>query len=158
MSETGITATIKGDGAAPWIVFHAEDLTQLGDAINGTDGELLQSLTGLGVAFAAAYKLAQSGAGPTAIAASPPRDTPQMDSLVTPQAPVQTAWDKPQTTPAGGPTNGMAHPAGTTCIKCGGVIVFKRTNPRASDNKTFAFWNCVNQAKRDDGHFSEFAN
>ena len=155
-----IVTTIKGDGAAPWIVVHAETPSESERLITEALGGLLQTAAEAGELLTTTVQASkQLGANAGA---------PQ-----TPQAPVQ--WQNgPQggqqgyqdhQAPRGGDNNnwqpqqqqnqggfiGSAHPEGKRCGLCGSVLIGQQP-------KVKRMWKCPNQKRQDDGHTVEWIN
>lgn len=154
MSDLPIKATLKaGNGYdAPWLTVDAatpEDLEfKLQALANGSAlAAVVEAANTLKAANNAA-PLLQSGAEAQAPAAPAAPAQPQGWGATPPQQ---------QAAPTG-KVNGAPHPEGKTCPACGAGVVFKRTNPRKTDGKTFEFWTCPNQSAKGDGHFSAFAD
>jgi hypothetical protein len=141
---TEVTTTIKGDGAAPWIVVHTdtpqENEKMLTEVLEG----LLQTAAESNALFTGAVTVAR-GTGPSQPAQ---QDRPQQDRQQVQQN--QGGWN------GGGQQqqsafNGTPHPEGKTCGQCGAGLIGKQP-------KVKKMWTCPNQRTQGDGHTVEWIN
>ena len=163
MDKPGITLTIKGDGAAPWLVFNLDGPESLEQAIGSVPESLLVTAAELSVHFTAACRVAQGTAPAPVFFTHHPDVVPEAPQPATERA--QTAWS--QTTPApntaqpqpssiqGGPVNGQSSPTGATCGLCNSVLTFKGGIAK-NTGKPYAMWACPNGRNRDDGHRTDW--
>lgn len=159
MSELPIKATLKAGGGydAPWLTIDAADENDLATRLyNLVHHEAALQLV---VEAANALKAVNNAApitAPAAAPAVPEQATPAPGWATGPQ---QTQQLNPQGQYAQTPPvqqGPRLHPT-DVCQLCGQRPQEKDVY-RKADNKKFEFWACPNQAKRDDGHYSEFRN
>lgn len=151
-----VVATIKGDGAAAWIVVHAETATEAERLLSEATGGLLQTAAEVGQLLTATIQ-----AGKTVGAGAPVQhqtqqgndwmgNPAQIQDWQTGQQPAQPAWQGNQNQQVTGFV-GSQHPEGKRCTLCGTVLVGKQP-------KIKRMWSCPNQKARDDGHTVEWIN
>lgn len=157
-----VVTTIKGDGAAPWIVVHAEDAAESERLLSEALGGLLQTAAEVGQLFTATIQASKTvGAGPSQdapkidwnkVGNSAPAEwqnsAPKMQDWQQGQQPAQPAWQGNQQVTG---FVGSTHPEGKRCGLCGSVLVGKQP-------KIKRMWSCPNQKARDDGHTVEWIN
>lgn len=139
-----VVATLKGDGSAPWIVAHGDEVKDaekiLEDALAGS---FFQTVAEASTLLAGAVKIA-NGLPPQG--AAPVQDHQRQQVQ---QQPPQNQWNNP---PAqSGSFAGSPHPQGKTCPMCGAGIVGKQPREKR-------MWTCPNQRSKGDGHYVEWIN
>lgn len=145
-----VVATIKGDGAAPWIVVHGETAAECEQALTEALGGLIQTATEAGQLLAATVNLSKgAGAAQGGQGGQPPNNQFQ-------QQPQQNQWQQNGT--GGNQYNqpadnfvGSPNPEGKTCQLCGSLLIGKRP-------KVKRMWSCPNQRAQGDGHTVEWIN
>lgn len=151
-----VVTTIKGDGAAPWIVIHAENAAESERLLTEALGGLLQTASEAGQLLTATVQTSKglgNAAAPAQQApaawqngAAPAQDWQQG------QQPAQPAWQGQQGAPQAPPGFiGSANPEGKRCQLCGSVLVGKQP-------KVKRMWSCPNQSRPNDGHTVEWIN
>lgn len=142
---TEVVTTIKGDGAAPWIVVHAdtpqENEKMLTEVLEG----LLQTAGEASALFTGAVTVAR-GTGP-AHQDLPPAQSQSQER----RQQVQQNQGGGQYTPQQNSFNGTPHPEGKACGFCGAGLVGKQP-------KIKKMWTCPNQRTQGDGHTVEWIN
>lgn len=139
---TEVVTTIKGDGAAPWIVVHAdtpqENEKMLTEVLEG----LLQTAGEANALFTGAVTVAR-GTGPGH------QDQPaqQQNRQQVQQNQGGGQYNQPQQNSF----NGTPHPEGKVCGMCGAGLVGKQP-------KIKKMWTCPNQRNQGDGHAVEWIN
>lgn len=147
-----VVTTLKGDGAAPWIVIHSETpqeneklLTEVMEGLTQTAGEA-NSL------FTASTRIANS-LGQNAPQDQPPAQQNQGYNNQGRQQVQQNQggqqWNRPPANTSS--FNGTPHPQGLVCQLCGAGVVGKQ--PREKK-----MWTCPNQKTKGDGHYMEWLN
>lgn len=142
-----VVATLKGDGSAPWIVAHGDEVKDaekiLEDALAGS---FFQTVAEASTLLAGAVKIA-NGLPPQG--QQPAQDGPHGTQRQQVQQ-NQGQWNNP---PAGGGGGfaGTPHPQGKTCPMCGAGIVGKQPREKR-------MWTCPNQRSKGDGHYVEWIN
>lgn len=142
-----VVATLKGDGSAPWIVAHGDEVKDaekiLEDALAGS---FFQTVAEASTLLAGAVKIA-NGLPPQGAQQPPQQDYQQRQQVQ--QNPQQNQWNNP---PAGNSGfAGTPHPQGKTCPMCGAGIVGKQPREKR-------MWTCPNQRTKGDGHYVEWIN
>lgn len=143
-----VVITLKGDGAAPWIVAHGEEVSDAEKLIEDSlKGSLFQTTAEASTLFSAAVKIANG---------------------FDPNAPAEPQGGKPPYQPrtqvqqnqGGNPNRGYGqqssftgtpHPEGKVCPLCNAPIVGKQP-------KVKKMWTCPNQKQSGDGHYVEWIN
>jgi hypothetical protein len=155
-----LKATLKAgsDYSAPWLTVDASDPGDLEFKLNaiasgGAPQALIEAANALKAANNAAPLLknsepAQPAPAQNGWSQSPPQQQQQQ---------VHRGGGAPYNPQNQGGGGGAQHPEGWTCGQCNSVLQYKVVT-RKSDGKQFKFWACPNQANKDDGHRSEFAN
>lgn len=144
---TEVTTTLKGDGAAPWIVVHTdtpqENEKMLTDVMEG----LLQTAGEANALFAGAVTTARgfNGGGPAGLSQDQPAQQQQRQQVQQNQG----GWNGGQQQQSS--FNGTPHPEGKVCGKCGAGLIGKQP-------KIKKMWTCPNQRNSDDGHAVEWIN
>lgn len=133
-----VVTTLKGDGAAPWIVIHTETPEENEKAITDVIGGLLQTASEAATLFAAGVRVA-NGFDPNAPAEQPAQKPPYQ-----PRTQVQQNQQ-------GSSFNGTPHPEGKICPLCKAGLVGKQP-------KVKKMWTCPNQRQQGDGHYVEWIN
>lgn len=144
-----IVTTIKGDGAAPWIVVHAESASESERLITEALGGLLQTAAEgselLTTTVQASKTLGNNAGGP------PPQNQPaQWQNGPQGQSQGQQQNWQPQGQVMSGFV-GSLNPEGKRCQLCGSVLVGKQP-------KVKRMWSCPNQQRPNDGHTVEWIN
>lgn len=135
-----VVITLKGDGAAPWIVAHGEEVHDAEKLIEDSlKGSLYQTTAEAATLFSAAVKIA-NGFDPNAPAE--PQKPPYQ-----PRTQVQQNRGYGQQSSF----TGTPHPEGKTCPLCNAPIVGKQP-------KVKKMWTCPNQKQSGDGHYVEWIN
>lgn len=140
-----VVATLKGDGSAPWVVAHGEEVHDAERLIEDSlKGSFFQTIAEASTLLSAAVKVAngmQPNTGPA-----------QSQNPSYNRQPVQQNQGYSQA-PAGGQSsfNGTPHPEGKTCPMCGAGIVGKQPREKR-------MWTCPNQRSKGDGHYVEWLN
>lgn len=144
-----VVTTIKGDGAAPWIVVHTDTAAENEQALTEVMGGLLKTASEVASAFTAAVRV-ENTLGQNAAPAQPGQQFQgQQRQQVQPnlgyqnQPPAYGQQDKP--------FNGTPHPEGKVCSMCGAGIVGKQPREKR-------MWTCPNQRSKGDGHYVEWIN
>lgn len=161
-----VVATIKGDGAAAWIVVHAETAGEAERLLSEATGGLLQTAAEVGQLLTATIqgtKTLGKDAAPPAASSSIDwnkvgqgngndwmNDPAPMPEWRNGQQPAQPSW-QPQGNQQVTGFVGSTHPEGKRCGLCGSVLVGKQP-------KVKRMWSCPNQKARDDGHTVEWIN
>lgn len=152
-----VVATIKGDGAAAWIVVHAETAGEAERLLSEATGGLLQTAAEVGQLLTATIqgtKTLGQQATPPAVASSNGNGNDWMNDPApiqdwrNGQQPAQASWQGNQQVTG---FVGSTHPEGKRCTLCGSVLVGKQP-------KVKRMWSCPNQKARDDGHTVEWIN
>jgi len=147
---TEVTTTLKGDGAAPWIVVHTDTpqenekmLTEVLEGLLQTAGEANALFTGA-VTTARGFQNGQDAVQNTQPAQQQRQQVQQNQG--------GGGWN------GGGQAgqqqssfNGTPHPEGKTCGFCGAGLVGKQP-------KIKKMWTCPNQKTQGDGHAVEWIN
>lgn len=136
-----VTTTIKGDGAAPWIVVHTETPQENEKVLTEVLEGLLQTAGEASALFTGAVTVAR-GTGP---AQGQQDSQPQRQQVQQNQGGGQYN-QSPQNS-----FNGTPHPEGKTCGFCGAGLVGKQP-------KIKRMWTCPNQRTQGDGHTVEWIN
>lgn len=144
-----VVTTVKGDGAAPWIVVHAETPAECERILTEALGGLLQTASEASQLLTASV-VASKGVGQQA--------APQGgNDWGPPQQPAQAQWQN-QVPTGGGWQNqqgggfvGSPNPEGKRCTLCQSVLVGKQP-------KVKKMWSCPNQRAQGDGHTVEWIN
>lgn len=143
-----VVATLKGDGSAPWIVAHGDEVKDaekiLEDALAGS---FFQTVAEASTLLAGAVKIANGM--PPQQAAAPVQDTPPAYQQRQQVQQNQNQWNSPPAQQ--GSFNGTPHPQGKTCQLCGAGIVGKQPREKR-------MWTCPNQRSKGDGHYVEWIN
>lgn len=146
MNLAEIVTTIKGDGAAPWIVVHAESASESERLITEALGGLLQTAAEGGELLTktvqASKSLGSNAGGP------PPQNQPAQWQNG-PQGQPQQNWQPPAQQHDG--FIGSQNPEGKRCTLCGSTLVGKQP-------KVKRMWSCPNQQRPNDGHTVEWIN
>lgn len=143
-----VVATLKGDGSAPWIVAHGDEVKDaekiLEDALAGS---FFQTVAEASTLLAGAVKIA-NGLPPQGAPQGPPaQDYPARQQVQ--QNPQQNQWNNPPAQQSG--FNGTPHPQGKTCRMCGAGLIGKQPREKR-------MWTCPNQRSKGDGHDVEWIN
>lgn len=139
-----VVVTLKGDGAAPWIVAHGEEVHDAERLIEDSlKGSLFQTTAEAATLFNAAVKVANGfdqnqNSEPT----KPPYQA--RESVGQNQ---QGNYNNQQSSNF----NGTPHPEGKQCPMCKAGIVGKQP-------KVKKMWTCPNQRSQGDGHYVEWIN
>lgn len=138
-----VVATLKGDGSAPWVVAHGDEVRDaekiLEDALAGSFFQTVaEASTLLAGAVKVANGLPQNG--------QPVQDSQPARQQVQPQ---QNQWNNPPANTGG--FAGTPHPQGKTCPLCNAGIVGKQPREKR-------MWTCPNQRSKGDGHYVEWIN
>lgn len=135
-----VVTTLKGDGAAPWIVIHTESAEENEKAITEVMSGLLQTASEASTLLTGAVRVA-NGLGQNA---TQDQQTQQQKPPYQPRQQVQQ--NQGQSGFAGTP-----HPEGKICPLCNAPIVGKQP-------KVKKMWTCPNQKASGDGHYVEWIN
>jgi hypothetical protein len=138
-----VVTTLKGDGAAPWIVIHTETPEENEKTITDVMSGLLQTAGEASALFAGAVRVA-NGLGQNA---TQDQQTQQQKPPYQPRQQVQQNRGYQQQSNF----NGTPHPEGKTCPLCNAPIVGKQP-------KVKKMWTCPNQKQSGDGHYVEWIN
>lgn len=142
-----VVATLKGDGSAPWIVAHGDEVHEAERLIEDSlKGSFFQTVAEASTLLSAAVKVA-NGMAPGAPAQAPQQDYPARQQ-VQPQPQAQQ-WNNPPAQQSS--FNGTPHPQGKTCPLCGAGVVGKQPREKR-------MWTCPNQRSKGDGHYVEWIN
>lgn len=148
---TEVTTTLKGDGAAPWIVVHTDTpqenekmLTEVLEGLLQTAGEANALFTGA-VTTARGFNPAQ-GQQDNQQGQGPYRGQERQQVQ---QNQGGGGWNGGQQQQSS--FNGTPHPEGKVCGKCGAGLIGKQP-------KIKKMWTCPNQRNSDDGHTVEWIN
>lgn len=142
-----IVVTLKGDGSAPWIVVHGDDVHEATALLDeATKGDLFQAASEGGTLLAASTKIANGMAQDAAPAQAAGVNQYQNQGR---QQVQQNQGARPPAQGSG--FNGTPHPQGLVCQMCGAGIVGKQ--PREKK-----MWTCPNQRTKGDGHYMEWIN
>jgi hypothetical protein len=137
-----VVTTLKGDGAAPWIVVHSDTAEENEKLLGEITAGLIQTASDAATLLTASVRLA-NGFDPNAQAQQEQKPTYQ------PRQQVQQNRGGGQSNQSG--FTGTPHPEGKTCPLCGAGIVGKQP-------KVKKMWTCPNQRQSGDGHFVEWIN
>lgn len=141
---TEVVTTIKGDGAAPWIVVHTDTPQENEKVLTEVLEGLLQTASEAASLFTGAMNVAR-GTDPGGV------DRAQQSVHQNNQR------QQVQQNQGGGGQqatsnfNGTPHPEGKTCQQCGAGLVGKQP-------KLKRMWTCPNQRAQGDGHTVEWIN
>lgn len=140
-----VVATLKGDGSAPWIVAHGDEVEHAEKLIEDSlKGSFFQTVAEASTLLSAAVRVANG---------MPAQGEPQKPPYQ-PRTSVgqnqQGAWQGNGNAGAG-TFNGTPHPEGKTCPLCNAPIVGKQP-------KVKKMWTCPNQKQQGDGHYVEWIN
>lgn len=140
-----VVATLKGDGSAPWVVAHGDEVKDaekiLEDALAGS---FFQTVAEASTLLAGAVKVA-NGFDPNQPAE--PQKPPYQARQAVGQNQQQGGYNNQQSSNF----NGVPHPEGKTCPMCNAGIVGKQP-------KVKKMWTCPNQRSQGDGHYVEWIN
>lgn len=140
-----VVATLKGDGSAPWIVAHGDEVEAAEKLIeDALKGSFFQTTAEASTLFSAAVRVA-NGFDPNAAPAEPQKPPYQARQAVG-QNQQQGGYNNQQSN-----FNGTPHPEGKTCPMCQAPIVGKQP-------KVKKMWTCPNQRSQGDGHYVEWIN
>lgn len=140
-----VVATLKGDGSAPWIVAHGDEVSEAERLIEDSlKGSFFQTVAEGSALFAGAVRIANGMAAPA--------EQPQQGSKP-PYQPRQALGQNQAQQAAQGQQGfaGTPHPEGKTCPQCGAGLVGKQP-------KVKRMWTCPNQKQQGDGHYVEWIN
>lgn len=141
-----VVVTIKGDGAAPWIVTHGEEVADAERLVEDSlKGSLYQTTAEAATLFSAAVRVA-NGFSENPAATNEPQKPPYQARTAVGQN-QQGNYNNNQSSNF----NGTPHPEGKTCPQCGAGIVGKQP-------KVKKMWTCPNQKSQGDGHYVEWLN
>lgn len=141
-----VVATLKGDGSATWIVFHAEDVAEAERLIEEAfKGSLFQTAAEASTLLGGAVKVAN---GMNAPQGAPAQQGYQDRQAVQPNQ--QQQWQQPAQPSS---FNGTPHPQGLVCQMCNSAVVGKQPKPGGK-----RLWCCPNQRSKGDGHFVQWLN
>jgi hypothetical protein len=145
-----VVATLKGDGSAPWVVAHGEEVHDAERLIEDSlKGSFFQTIAEASTLLSAAVKVAngmQPNHGPAQ------NQSPTYDRQSVGQNTNQGYGNQNSNqSPAGNSFNGTPHPEGKTCPMCGAGIVGKKPREKR-------MWTCPNQRSKGDGHYVEWLN
>jgi len=148
-----VVVTIKGDGAAPWVVMHADDMKEAERLIEEAySGSLFQDAAEASSLLAGAVRAA-NGLGQQAQQddkAQAHQGWQNQRQAVQPNYNQPTQQNQQQyNQPAQQGFAGTPHPEGKTCGLCGAGIVGKQP-------KIKRMWTCPNQRAQGDGHYMEW--
>lgn len=140
-----VVATLKGDGSAPWIVAHGDDVESAEKIIEDSlKGSFFQTTAEASTLFSAAVRVA-NGFDPNA-PAEPSKPPYQARTAVGQNQAPGGYNNQPSNS-----FNGTPHPEGKTCPMCNAGIVGKQP-------KVKKMWTCPNQKSQGDGHYVEWIN
>jgi hypothetical protein len=146
-----VVTTIKGDGAAPWIVVHADSPQENEKVLTEVLEGLLQTASEAASLFTGAMNVAR-GTGQPAQQQQPAHNQQSQNQGRQQVQQNQGGWNggQQQTPPS---FNGTPHPEGKTCslAGCGALLVGKQP-------KLKKMWTCPNQRSQGDGHTVEWIN
>lgn len=155
-----VVATLKGDGSATWIVFHAEDVAEAERLIEeALKGSFFQTTAEASTLLGGAVKVANGMAVPQTAPAPAPAG---IDWQKVGQAAQQDQYQRQQVQPAPGgwqqpaqasSFNGTPHPQGMLCQMCNSAVTGKQPKPGGK-----RLWCCPNQRTKGDGHFVQWIN
>jgi hypothetical protein len=150
-----VVATLKGDGSAPWVVAHGEEVHDAERLIEDSlKGSFFQTVAEASTLFSAAVKVA-NGFDPNAPAE--PNVTNDGYRTGGGKPPYQQRQQVGQNQQGNynnnqqSSFNGTPHPEGKTCPMCNAPIVGKQP-------KVKKMWTCPNQRQNGDGHYVEWIN
>lgn len=149
-----VVATLKGDGGAPWIVAHGDEVAEaerlLEDSLKGS---FFQTVAEASVLLAGAVRVANGMNAPAGGVMDQALGRAQDVSTPYQGQPRQSVGQAQQPYQGGGQSNfnGTPHPEGKTCPLCGAGIVGKQP-------KVKRMWTCPNQKQQGDGHYVEWIN
>lgn len=141
-----VVATLKGDGSAPWVVAHGDEVAEAERLIEDSlKGSFFQTIAEASTLLSSAVRVANGFDG------SQPA---QADSK--PNYQPRTQVQQNQGNRSYGQSNqsgftGTPHPEGKTCPLCGAGVVGKQP-------KVKKMWTCPNQKQSGDGHYVEWIN
>lgn len=147
-----VVVTIKGDGAAPWVVVHGDTVQEATNLLDeATKGDLFQAAAESSTLIATATRVANALAAPAR--QDQPAQSQDQGYQYNRQSVQQNNTNQgPWTPPGGGGNfNGTPHPEGKTCPACGAGIVGKQPREKR-------MWTCPNQRSKGDGHYVEWLN
>lgn len=144
---TEVVTTIKGDGAAPWIVVHTDSPQENEKVLTEVLEGLLQTASEAASLFTGAMNVAR-GTGPAQQPAQNQHQGNQRQQVQQNQG--GGGWNGGQVQSS---FNGTPHPEGKTCslAGCGAMLVGKQP-------KLKKMWTCPNQRAQGDGHTVEWIN
>lgn len=139
-----VVATLKGDGSAPWIVAHGDEVEHAEKLIEDSlKGSFFQTVAEASTLLSAAVRVA-NGFDPNAPAQA------QSQQQKPPYQPRQQVQNNQGYGQQSGFT-GTPHPEGKVCPLCNAPIVGKQP-------KVKKMWTCPNQKASGDGHYVEWIN
>lgn len=147
---TEVVTTIKGDGAAPWIVVHADTPQENEKVLTEVLEGLLQTASEAASLFTGAMNVAR-GTGPVQDQPAQNQQQYQGNQRQQVQQNQQSGgYNGGQQQPG---FNGTPHPEGKRCelAGCGAGLVGKQP-------KIKKMWTCPNQRTQGDGHTVEWIN
>lgn len=142
---TEVVTTIKGDGAAPWIVVHTDSPQENEKVLTEVLEGLLQTASEAASLFTGAMNVARG----TGQQDQPANNNQQHQGNQRQQVQQNQGHSGGQQATSG--FNGTPHPEGKTCQQCGAGLVGKQP-------KLKRMWTCPNQRAQGDGHTVEWIN
>lgn len=131
-----VVVALKGDGAAPWVTIHGEEVADAERLVEDSlKGSLFQTTAEAATLLSGAVRVA-NGFDPNAPAEQPASKPPYQ-----PRQQVQQNSS----------FNGTPHPEGKICPLCKAGLVGKQP-------KVKRMWTCPNQKQQGDGHYVEWIN
>lgn len=144
-----VVTTLKGDGAAPWIVIHAATPAESEQLITEALGGLLQTAAEGGQLLTGAVQTVKGFSGGQ-------QDQPPQGQANWQNGPQNGNQGQQGGNWGGGQQQqngfiGSPNPEGKRCQMCGSVLVGKQP-------KVKRMWSCPNQRAQGDGHTVEWIN
>lgn len=143
-----IVTTVKGDGAAPWIVVHAESAAESERLITEALGGLLQTAAEAGELLTSTVQ-ASKQLGSNAGGSQAPSQPAQWQNQGNGGHQDQQNWQPPQNQNQS--FIGSVNPEGKRCQLCGSALIGQQP-------KVKRMWKCPNQKRPEDGHTVEWIN
>lgn len=145
-----VVATLKGDGSAPWIVAHGDEVSEAERLIeDALKGSFFQTVAEASTLLSGAVKVANGMQNPQ----QPVQQPAQQDWQGQQRQAVQQNQGYGQQSAPVSQFSGTPHPQGLVCQMCNSAVVGKQPKPGGK-----RLWCCPNQRSKGDGHFVQWIN
>lgn len=146
-----VVATLKGDGSAPWIVAHGDEVADAERLVeDALKGSFFQTVAEASTLFSGAVKVANGMQNGQQAVQQPQQDWQGQQRQALGQN--QNQGYGQQSAPVS-QFNGTPHPQGILCQMCSSQVVGKQPKPGGK-----RLWCCPNQRAKGDGHFVQWIN